>query len=119
MSISKSTSLTPKVLTHDASKCESKLSYNFSDDGTSITGVTVTANSNTCDVPIPIIFPRAVTAQTEGQDIGVKELGSEPLVVWTKLNGEAVTFTLDEPMEPWPLHLRTIFCRQYSFRSGM
>lgn len=60
--------------------------------------MTVTANNNTCDVPIPVTFPRAVTVQTEGQDIEVEELGSEPLVVWTKLSGEAVIFTLDEPM---------------------
>ena len=85
-------------LTHDASECEPKLTYTLSDDAASITSVTVTANNNTCDVPIPVTFPRATGVQPEGQGIELEQLGSEPLVVWTTLSGEAVTLTLDEPI---------------------
>lgn len=85
-------------LTHDASECEPKLSYTLSDDAASITSVIVTANNNTCDVPIPVTFPRATDVQMEGQGIELEQLGSEPLVVWATLSGEAVTLTLDEPI---------------------
>lgn len=61
-------------------------------------GVTVTAHNNTCDVPVPVTFPRTAAVYAESEDIEMEQLGSEPLVVWTRLSGEAVTLTLDEPM---------------------
>lgn len=66
--------------------------YNYADDGKSITSVTVTTNSNTCSVPVPVSFPGTATTSASGtvQD----QSGTEPLISWTPMTGSAVTYTL-------------------------
>lgn len=76
--------------------CNPNLSYTYSTDRKSITGVTVTANGNTCAAPVPITFPG--TAKTTGTATSDK-LGSEPLIMWATLKGSPVTFTLSTPIK--------------------
>lgn len=77
-------------------QCSPQLSYTYSSDGKSITGATVTANGNTCSVPIPVTFPGTATAS--GSTTSDK-VGSEPLILWAKLSGSPVTFTLGSPVK--------------------
>ena len=88
--------LTQKFLDRMArDNCNPKLSYTYSSDGKSITGVTVTANGNTCSVPIPVTFPASATASgTATSD----KLGSEPLIMWATLSGSPVSFSLSTPV---------------------
>lgn len=75
--------------------CNPNLSYTYSSDGTKITAVTVTANGNTCSVPIPVTFPgTATTTASTTKD----QVGSEPLIEWVTLNGSPVTLTLGTPI---------------------
>lgn len=74
-------------------KCSPNMSYNLS-NGT-IVGVTVGANGNTCGTSVPVTFPGTATT-TAGS---VKEqIGNDPLTMWTKLSGQAVTYTLGSPI---------------------
>lgn len=84
------------LLTHLHSQCNPNLIYNYSDDGTSIIGATVTANDNICDVPIPVTFPGA--ARTDDGESRDDKVGEDPLIIWTTLSGSPVSFTLDEPI---------------------
>jgi hypothetical protein len=79
-------------MTQDA--CKPNLSYTVTNKR--ITGVTVTANGNTCGVPIPVTFP--VTARASGATTRNEKLGTDPLTVWTTLSGTAATFTLEDPI---------------------
>ena len=79
------------MLTH-RSNCNPNLTYNYAANGQSITGVTVTANGNTCAVPIAVTFPG--TASTSSGGTTQDKVGSEPLIVNVKLSGSPVTFTL-------------------------
>jgi hypothetical protein len=54
--------------------------------------VTVTANGNNCAVTVPVTFPG--TASTTAGGTTQDKVGSEPLIINTKLSGSAVTFTL-------------------------
>ncbi|KAF9892846.1 hypothetical protein FE257_000435 [Aspergillus nanangensis] len=74
-------------------KCGYSLRYIISNQ--KITGVTVTANGNTCSEVIPITFP---VAPTSTQSFKTEKLGSDPLTVWAKLSGSPVTFTLSTPI---------------------
>jgi hypothetical protein len=78
------------------SNCKPNLTYNLSDDGKTITGVTVKANNNVCGVKVPITFPGTATTTSSGntQD----KVGDEPLIYWTQLSGSAVTYTLGSPV---------------------
>jgi len=76
-------------------QCSPQLSYTYSSDGKSITGATVTANGNTCSVPIPVTFPGTATASGSATS---DKVGSEPLILWAKLAGSPVTFTLGSPV---------------------
>jgi hypothetical protein len=60
-----------------------------------ITGVTLTANGNTCNATIPVSFPVAVT-DTKG--FTTEQYGSDPLTVWVQLSGSPVSFTLSTPI---------------------
>ncbi|KAE8149979.1 hypothetical protein BDV25DRAFT_155333 [Aspergillus avenaceus] len=60
-----------------------------------ITGVTVTANGNTCDAAIPVTFP---VAPTDTKGFSTEQVGSDPLTVWVQLTGSPVTFTLSTPI---------------------
>lgn len=64
-------------------------------DSGKITGVTVTANGNTCSEPIPVTFP---VAPTDTKGFTTEQLGSDPLTVWVQLSGSPVTFTLSTPI---------------------
>ncbi|KAK7747390.1 hypothetical protein SLS53_001644 [Cytospora paraplurivora] len=72
--------------------CAPNLTYNYADDGKSITSVTVTATSNTCSVKVPVTFPG--TASTTATGGTQDKVGTEPLIYWTQLSGSAVTYTL-------------------------
>jgi hypothetical protein len=69
--------------------CGYGLSYTISDN--KITGVTVTANKNTCSTPVPVTFPVAPTS-TNGYT--TEQVGDDPLTVWVPLSGSPVSFTL-------------------------
>lgn len=80
------------------SQCEPQISYTFSNEATSITSVTITANDDSCDVPIPVTFPQTAAVRVDGGDVQVEQIGTEPVVLWVKLDGEPLSFTLDEPV---------------------
>lgn len=61
----------------------------------SITGVTVTANGNTCGTSVPITVPGSVT-NTQG--FATEQIGSDPLTIWVALSGSPVSFTLSQPV---------------------
>lgn len=71
--------------------CGYGLSYTISDG--QITGVTLTANNNTCSTPVPVTFPVAPTS-TNGYT--TEQVGSDPLTVWVSLTGSPVSFTLSK-----------------------
>ncbi|KAK3316764.1 hypothetical protein B0H66DRAFT_562110 [Apodospora peruviana] len=71
--------------------CEPNLVYNYSEDGQTITSVTVTTSGNTCSVPVPVTVPGAATSS--GQST-VDQVGSEPVIYWNTLSGSAVTLAL-------------------------
>lgn len=84
------------IMFSPSSQCNPSLSYTLSSDGLSITEVTVTANDNTCTVPIPVTFPVAATTTSSGTT--TEQLGNDPLTIWATLSGSAVTFQLSEPI---------------------
>ncbi|CBF83680.1 hypothetical protein AN2954.2 [Aspergillus nidulans FGSC A4] len=73
--------------------CDYGLNYIL--DNGAITGVTVTANGNTCDANIPVTFP---TAPTDTLGFATEQLGSDPFTVWAQLSGSPVTFSLATPI---------------------
>jgi hypothetical protein len=75
--------------------CKSTLTWQIDPTAAIITGVTVTSDTNTCDVPIPITFPGTVT---DTQGFAMEQVGSDPLTIWVKLSGSSVTFTLSTPV---------------------
>ncbi|OCK84856.1 hypothetical protein K432DRAFT_319527 [Lepidopterella palustris CBS 459.81] len=75
--------------------CSPNLKYNYSADGKSIVSVTVTTNSNTCGVPVPVTFPGPVTS-TSGAT--TEQVGSDPLTLWVTMSGSARTYTLSTPV---------------------
>jgi hypothetical protein len=85
------------VLTRDAttSNCRPRLVYNLSQNRT-ITSVTVSTDGNTCGAPVPVTFPGTATASAGGTTSD--KVGSEPLIIWTNMNGSPVTFTLGTPI---------------------
>ncbi|KAL6353722.1 hypothetical protein LRP88_12713 [Fusarium phalaenopsidis] len=76
--------------------CKPQLSYGFSDDGKTIESVTVTANGNTCSVPVPVTVPGGASAS--GGSSSSDTLGSEPTIEWVTLAGSPVTLTLSQPL---------------------
>lgn len=85
-----------KKLTEFRSNCNPNLTYNLSDDGKTITGVTVKAFNNVCGVKVPVTFPG--TAITSASGNTQDKVGAEPLIYWTQLSGSAVTYTLGSPL---------------------
>ena len=71
------------------SACNPNLKYNYSDDGKSIVSVTVTTNSNTCSVKVPVTVPGTATGSGT-----LDKVGTEPAIYWTQMSGTAVTYTL-------------------------
>jgi hypothetical protein len=78
---------------YNRDQCNYSLSYAIANK--QITGVTVSANGNTCSEPIPVTFP---VAPTSTLGFTTEQLGSDPLTVWAKLSGSPVTFTLSTPI---------------------
>jgi hypothetical protein len=60
-----------------------------------ITGVTLTATGNTCNVTLPVTVPGPVTST---QGFTTEQIGSDPLTIWVSLTGSPVTFTLKTPV---------------------
>jgi hypothetical protein len=60
-----------------------------------ITKVTVGSTGNTCIVAIPVIIPGGVTSPGSFR---TEQVGSDPLTIWVKLSGSAVTLTLKTPI---------------------
>ncbi|KAH6612971.1 hypothetical protein C7974DRAFT_322017 [Boeremia exigua] len=77
-------------------QCRPSLSYTLSDDASSIVGVTVGSNSNTCSVPIPVTFPGSASTTAGGTTS--EKIGSDPLTIWTPLSGSPVSFQLGTPV---------------------
>ncbi|KAI8716531.1 hypothetical protein NCS52_00947200 [Fusarium sp. LHS14.1] len=76
--------------------CKPQLSYGFSDDGKTIESVTVTADGNSCSVPVPVTVPGGASAS--GGSSSSDTLGSEPTIEWVTLSGSPVTLTLSQPL---------------------
>ncbi|KAF2132401.1 hypothetical protein P153DRAFT_364804 [Dothidotthia symphoricarpi CBS 119687] len=74
-------------------QCNYAMTWNMS--GGKTTGVTVTADGNTCPVAIPITVPGSVV-DTKG--FVTEKVGNDPLTVWVKLTGSPVTLTLSSPL---------------------
>ncbi|KAL9948518.1 hypothetical protein D7B24_009195 [Verticillium nonalfalfae] len=73
--------------------CKPKVSYGYAADGNSIKSITVTANGNSCAVPVPVTIPSgSVTAA--GGSATADVVGSEPPIQWVTLSGSPVTLTL-------------------------
>lgn len=76
-------------------KCLPALTYTTDPTAKTITGVTLTATSNTCRVTIPVTVPGSVT---DTQGFTTEQIGSDPLTIWVQLSGSPVTFTLTTPV---------------------
>lgn len=73
-------------------QCKPKLSYSYSNDGKSITAVTVTTEGNRCGTTIPVTFPG--NAPTTTGKATRDKVGSEPVIMWATMSGSAVKFNL-------------------------
>ncbi|KAF4946024.1 hypothetical protein FGADI_11528 [Fusarium gaditjirri] len=73
--------------------CNPQLSYGFSDDGKSITHVVVSADNNSCGVPVPVTIKGGASAL--GGSSQADALGSEPTIEWVTLTGSPVTLMLN------------------------
>jgi hypothetical protein len=69
--------------------------YTTDASGQSIISVTVSTNGNTCSAPIPVTFPGPVV---DRKGATAEQLGGDPLVLWVKLAGAPVSFTLSTPV---------------------
>lgn len=76
--------------------CSPNLSYQYSADGKTITGATVTTTNNKCSVPIPITFPGSATTSATGTT--KEQIGSDALTIWATMNGSPVSFVLSTPI---------------------
>jgi len=77
-------------------QCVPKLSYEYSTDGKSITGATLTTNGNTCSAPVPVSFPGQASTSSGG--VTYEQLGDDTLTAFATLSGSPVTFTLGTPI---------------------
>ncbi|OAA44128.1 hypothetical protein NOR_03856 [Metarhizium rileyi] len=77
--------------------CKPKSTYTFSADGKTISSVTVTANGNTCSVPVPVTIPSG-TATATGGNLKLTKVGTEPPITWVTLSGSPVTIELGTPV---------------------
>ncbi|KAI9650099.1 hypothetical protein NHQ30_000112 [Ciborinia camelliae] len=80
-------------MTRDA--CGASLSYQLDTTTSTITGFTLSANGNTCQTPIPVTLPGAVT-DTKGAT--TEKIGNDPTTLWVTLSGSSVSFTLSTPI---------------------
>ena len=79
-------------------QCKPQLSYTYSNDGKSITAVTVTTSdgSNSCGTAIPVTLPGGTP--TSSGKTSADKVGSEPLIMWVTLSGSAVKLNLPSPV---------------------
>lgn len=77
--------------------CQPRSSLTYSDDGRTITAVTVTANGNTCSVPVPVTLPSG-SVSSSGAAPRMDQVGSEPPIAWVTLSGSPVTLRLGTPV---------------------
>jgi hypothetical protein len=70
-------------------------SLTYTTNSNQVTGVTVSANGNSCSSPIPVTFP---VAPTSTQGFQTEQVGGDPLTVWVTLSGTPVSFTLSNPI---------------------
>jgi hypothetical protein len=75
--------------------CKPLMTYILDAAGSHITSVTVSTSGNTCSAPIPVTFPGTVVDQKGATP---EQVGTDPLVLWVKLTGSPVTFTLTAPV---------------------
>lgn len=73
--------------------CHPALSYGFAPDGATVTSVTVSADGNSCSVPVPVTIPDGTTTATGGS-VSNDKVGSEPPIQWVTLKGQPVTLQL-------------------------
>lgn len=74
--------------------CTPKMTWTISNS--KITGVTVTANGNTCSQQIPVTVPGPVSNAPASAK--KEQIGSDPLTVWVTLSGQPVSLTLTTPI---------------------
>ncbi|KAF2157784.1 hypothetical protein K461DRAFT_326030 [Myriangium duriaei CBS 260.36] len=77
--------------------CGYALNWNYNAAGNAVTSVTLTANGNTCSVPIPVTVPGPVTVS--GATATADQVGSDPLIMWVTLTGQPATLTLNTPVK--------------------
>ncbi|KAG9231452.1 hypothetical protein BJ875DRAFT_382932 [Amylocarpus encephaloides] len=76
--------------------CAPKATYIVNPTTSKITGITVSANGNTCGKPIPVTVPGTVTSTAGATQ---EKFGSDPLTLWTPLGGATKTYTLTTPID--------------------
>lgn len=76
-------------------ECGPALTVNYSADGKSVVGATVSAASVDCQVEIPVSFPGPVK---DAMGARSEQLGSDPLTLWVTPAGASVTFELTTPV---------------------
>ncbi len=77
--------------------CGYALTWNYNAAGNAVNSVTLTANGNTCSVPIPVTVPGPVTVS--GGTATSDQVGNDPLTMWVTLSGSPVTLTLNTPVK--------------------
>lgn len=76
-------------------ECQPALRMDYSADGNSLVGATVSAGNANCQVEIPVTFPGPVK-DTKGARS--EQLGSDPLTLWVRPGGASVSFELTTPV---------------------
>lgn len=75
--------------------CNPLMTFTLDAAASTITGMTVTTNSNTCSALIPVTVPAGVT---DTQGFTTEQIGNDPLTIWVKMTGSPVQFTLTTPI---------------------
>lgn len=76
-------------MTRDA--CNPILTYNVDASSKAIVSVTITTDGNLCLKPVPVTIPGGVTSSFGHI---TEQIGTDPLTIWTVMNGQPVTFNL-------------------------
>ncbi|CAN8096939.1 unnamed protein product [Discula destructiva] len=76
-------------------QCAPALTVNYSADGASVVGATVSAANANCQVEIPVSFPGPVR---DAKGARAEQIGNDPLTLWVKPGGGSVTFELTTPV---------------------
>ncbi|KAL2289730.1 hypothetical protein FJTKL_01057 [Diaporthe vaccinii] len=76
-------------------ECRPALRMDYSADGNSLVGATVSAADANCQVEIPVTFPGPVRDTKVARS---EQLGSDPLTLWVRPGGASVSFELTTPV---------------------